>query len=685
MATQIDKFLGIKYLDDTSSDEKQNPKININMKPHQLSLIGACKEFEKNQFRSVLCHSDTHDYKIKNTVGIIGDNVGSGKTFVALSIIASGMIETSDEHDEKHNYYGKIKTIVKKKITNSNPTLNVDIVVVPHNIIHQWVESLEKTNLKYFVYQKSKDILSFVERFVSDEAKESEDYNIKLWKNKHWMCNFFDQEKMCDTINGYDVILVSSTKFDEFYSSFINNARPYHVNRVFFDEADTINIPRCPFIEAKFTWFITSTFENLIFPRGKHLYFNSSGDLTEDWSSNYNYMNSNDNYGRGAVSQIKGIQKTGFIKETCFSISHIPRDIRCTLILKNDPEFVKSSFSLCEPNRYYIECDYDKNLLIVKDYVSDEVLCRLSAGDVAGAIEKIDCEKVSTNENLIELVTSDLAKNLHNAEVELKMKHQIKFSSKKAQSESIARSEEKVIELRSKIDNIKSKVLQEDLCPVCYDEVNTVALVPCCNTKYCLECITMCSKTGNTSCPFCRSKFNMSDLIILMDDQLAESCGGGSKPKILKDKVWNVKNIIERSKTNPEFKLLIFADYDASFDNLISVLNDSGLKYFTIKGTSSTISKNIANFKSTNPVNPDKIDVLLLNSNHCGSGINLENTTDLVIYHDMTDSKITQIIGRAQRPGRTCPLNIWRLLNDYEIPSDSTSNRGNIGSKISLD
>jgi SNF2 family DNA or RNA helicase len=300
-----------------------------------------------------------------------------------------------------------------------------------------------------------------------------------------------------------------------------------------------------------------------------------------------------------------------------------------------------------------------------------------------GAIDKIDCEKVSTNENLVELVTRDIAKNLHNAELELNMKLSVVFSSKKAKEESIARSEEKVMELRSKIDNIKQKVLEEDLCPVCYDEITNTTLVPCCNTKYCLECITMCSNTGNTACPFCRTKFSMNDLVILMDDECHSNKGGSKKP-IMKDKIFALRKVIENAKTreDPNFKLLIFADYDASFDNLLSVLNDARLKHFTIKGTSSTICKNIANYKSTDPENPDKIDVLLLNSNHCGSGINLENTTDLVMYHDMTDSKITQIIGRAQRPGRTSQLNIWRLLHDFEIPQSSGSNRGNLGEAI---
>ena len=57
------------------------------------------------------------------------------------------------------------------------------------------------------------------------------------------------------------------------------------------------------------------------------------------------------------------------------------------------------------------------------------------------------------------------------------------------------------------------------------------------------------------------------------------------------------KMIIE--PVNPNFKLLIFADYDASFDNLLSLLKEFNLNYFTIKGASSTICKNIDNYKST--------------------------------------------------------------------------------------
>ena len=69
--------------------------------------------------------------------------------------------------------------------------------------------------------------------------------------------------------------------------------------------------------------------------------------------------------------------------------------------------------------------------------------------------------------------------------------------------------------------------------------------------------------------------------------------------------------------------------------------------------------------------NGSHLDVLLLNSKFSGSGINLENTTHMVIYHNMTSEITQQIIGRAQRPGRKSPLTIYRLLHENERASMS--------------
>jgi SNF2 family DNA or RNA helicase len=56
------------------------------------------------------------------------------------------------------------------------------------------------------------------------------------------------------------------------------------------------------------------------------------------------------------------------------------------------------------------------------------------------------------------------------------------------------------------------------------------------------------------------------------------------------------------------------------------------------------------------------LNVLFLHSMESGAGLNLQEATDLILYHPMSEGMKTQIIGRAYRVGRTLPLNIHYLL-----------------------
>ena len=107
--------------------------------------------------------------------------------------------------------------------------------------------------------------------------------------------------------------------------------------------------------------------------------------------------------------------------------------------------------------------------------------------------------------------------------------------------------------------------------------------------------------------------------------------------------------------------MLIFSDFSNSFTDIEKMLYKFNIKYSQVMGHMNTINKMISNFKN------DDLDILLLNSEFCASGINLENTTDIVLYHTMNSNRTTQVIGRGQRPGRTCQLNVWKLCYNNEI------------------
>ena len=137
--------------------------------------------------------------------------------------------------------------------------------------------------------------------------------------------------------------------------------------------------------------------------------------------------------------------------------------------------------------------------------------------------------------------------------------------------------------------------------------------------------------------------------------------------KILETKMDNLKRILKEQKekallNNEIYKFIIFTEHDRIFSELEQYLTDIDIKSGYIKGSS--IKKKVELFKDT--WSPNKIDCLLLNAEYCGAGLNLENATDIFIYNSMTYNLNKQIIGRAQRPGRTTPLTIWNLLHETE-------------------
>ncbi len=125
--------------------------------------------------------------------------------------------------------------------------------------------------------------------------------------------------------------------------------------------------------------------------------------------------------------------------------------------------------------------------------------------------------------------------------------------------------------------------------------------------------------------------------------------------KFILKKLWEKKNK----------KLLVFSKYDGSFKQIKDFLNDEGVNFSELKGSSNTISKTIKKYKSIGE--SDSLDVILLNAKFFGCGLNLENTTDIFIYHNMGDCLTNQVIGRAQRPGRTSKLNVTKFCYENEL------------------
>ena len=609
-------------LNNTYEKDTQPEHIKLPLKVHQLTLLKKCRELEQSSIHPIkLTNTEQNTYsEIKSKFGIIGDNVGSGKTITILSIIS-----------KQNLLENRLPNLIHKGlVTCSELSLNVsnvqpyNIIVIPHIIFKQWKETIENfTDLTYYGINTNKALDKFTEYFTTEEKSKT-----------------FDAK----------IILITNTRFNDF----IRLDLPYwksnnQFSRYIFDEADMLKITNTYYINASFIWFISSSYNTLLNPYSKVIWKNEHGNIS-------NYYNYSQGYTIRFIES--GLIHPGFIKNTMLNIVQFPNIYKKHLILRNSNEFIKTAFDLEDYKEHIINCKMPHYLKILDKNVSQQIINHINAGDLKGAIEKVDCEKYTEND-LIKGVTKDLEIKLDNLMIELEMKSKMTFSSEKAKEESIKNMDQKIEVVKNKISSIKEKLNRSNVCSICYDEVNNTTISPCCNTKYCFECISTWLHQKK-QCPFCRASIDFNSLIIVTDEPQQKK-----EDDELLSKLTNLKNIIEKQMKNPRFKMLIFSEYNNSFTDIEQHLETMNIKYSYVNGTTNTANKTIRLFKDYE--SSDKIDVLLLNANHCANGINLENSTDIVLYHSMNKDRTTQIIGRGQRPGRVDQLNVWKLCYNNEL------------------
>ena len=611
-------------LDQTCPKETQPKDIKIPLKQHQLSLLHKCRELEDSSHNPIIINNETNntESELKSKFGIIGDIVGSGKTLTILALISKQPLLKN-----------KLPRVIHKGIVSCSEisleeqnVLPYNVIIVPHTIFKQWKSVIEDlTDFKFYGINNKKTLIKFNEIFSSEETS-----------------NTFDSQ----------IILISNTRFHEFMcikTDYWNSSNM--ISRYIFDEADMLKVTGYNIINSSFIWFVSSSYKTLLSPYCTTLWKNPNTGSTQ------HYYNLHTNHTQKHISG--GLTYSGLIKNIMTNIASFPHYYKKHLILRNAEEYVRTAFNLPAYIQQVIKCKTPYYLNVITQSVSQDIINHINAGDLKGAIDKINCPKFS-EKDLIKGITLNLEVKLKNLDIELEMKSKMTYSSKKAKKESIENIHTKMKDIELKIMSIKDKLQSSDKCPICYDDVSNISVSPCCNTKYCFECISTWLHQ-NKHCPFCRASIDFNSLIIVSEQELSKK----KKKEELLDKLDNLTKLIETQIKNPKFKMLIFSEYNSSFEPIETILKEFNINYSNVMGTTNTINKTIRLYKDFE--SPDKIDVLLLNANYCANGMNLENSSDIVLYHSMNKDRTTQIIGRGQRPGRVDPLNVWHLCYENEL------------------
>lgn len=539
-----------------------------------------------------------HTKGLITSIGIIGDMVGSGKSYVILSIILDPAKFASVQCTYKafaDNHVFVVTKTVRKYVKTS-------VIVIPHNLCKQWVAYLESfcPSLSYFIVNKNKGIAQ-----------------------TDW-----DQ---------IDVVIVTCTMYNNFamlHSEVI-------FARVFYDEADSINLPSCKKLQARFYWFVTASFRNLINPYGLYQKIPLQNGVIK------------------TVEQCKGLKNNGYIKDLFYTIYQNPSLVKY-LVVKNNDDFVCKSMSLPILTPEIVECKTPITINVLSNIVDREVIRCLNANNIRRAIKCIHPSQRASEDNIIELCLDTLKKSLKNNKLEIDFTHVLEYDDEESRQTELARLEKTKRDIESKISSITQRLREATECPICQDPFIGRTVVNCCSNSYCFKCLS--TWLANThACPLCKGEMTIKDVFVVESEQDCRPpspCG-----HIVHRNNHKVTNLVNIIKTDPLKKTLVFSMHDETFESVRIALSEASISFSYLKGSSSTITSIIDMF------NTGKTSVLLINPTFFGSGLNLENTTDIIMFHKLGSEMEKQVVGRANRFGRKESLKVWYLLHANEIPA----------------
>lgn len=539
-------------------------------------------------------------YQIYTKMGVICDKVGAGKSYSLLSLLLlNNEIATYNETHRINTF----ASIVVPEIIDDVKCFKTNILVVPSPIISQWITYLNNTTLKYQYIDNQKRLNAY---FIDIDPGDGETFDMSDHFNK---------------LHNTDVLLIGS----KLYGQWRNMAYEFGYSsclflRMIIDESVNIHLPDNKSVNARFYWFMTAS-----------------------WDTTH-------------------IKNRGFIKQLWYFSGR--RDV---LFIKNDDKFVDLSMGLFESNIVNIVSDMTKSEQILTGFVEPNIIKSISATTEQYAaelyhtehstfLESAELSDVSEESHrrvamsIVNTIASDMYQKIHNYKVKISAINEMQLT-KKQKTDRIGKINEKIEVLVDRIKKLQTRISECNVDPVTLEDIDNPVITECCKQLFNESTIEeLCKLNTNVQCPMCRHQLSVIKVvpaISIMPDALT--------PKTTLTRLENFKNVVSSiyAKTGLNTKLLIFSEYNKTFELVDNVLKQFPMIY----------SKYISDAKLLDRYKKRNVNILLLNARSHSAGLNLENTTDIIIYHEMTPEMETQIIGRANRLGRTIgPLNVWKFV-----------------------
>lgn len=431
------------------------------------------------------------------------------------------------------------------------------------------------------------------------------------------------QTDLLDLVNQFDIVLCKNTVYKPFAEEMLRQVPDGKWARVVVDEADSVRIPDGPVVLSDFYWLVTATPERMFRDTAKS------------------------NFVRDVSRQVPW--------DALFHM-HLER---CLWIHNACPMSGPTEASRVDWVRYH--CIQPRDVHILQDLISEDAYTCLTADDRTGAAELMG--QIVDESTLVATVAQKMRIDIEQTQLVLEG---MQMQEPTPQVQTVVRNAEtRMRDLLQKWETLEGRIRTRGDCPICYSEIqphDPYVLYACCQNRTCTDCCAHLSKglrlpeygVRDAECPFCRTSLSSQSVIVAQNDDARRQ--RRTRSSLVSKQECLERLIRTRMPGRSEFRMLIFSESSGRWDRIAETLSRMNVDYETLRGGATQVERIVRRFRE------GQVRVLLLNTLDIGSGLNLQCATDLVLYHEpSTDDLRTQVVGRADRPGRTHPLHVHLL------------------------
>jgi len=660
--------------------------------------------------------NDNIQLNFHTNIGVLSNNVGSGKTAVVL-----GLINHKKTMTTKYSYSNYMRelvydtaTFLPRDLTNiiadfHDPSITCqllthfdketecnlinipeqnefyiksNLILVPHNLFLQWKSEIKNiTNLKVKCIHSVRDL-----KFTLEEAQNG----------------YFDE---------FDIVLCNANKLKH-----LNGLTDNCVwSRIFIDEVDTINIPSFPELQSYFLWFVSTTYERILTPKNK-------GFINDLFSVGYTWREDNVNLYKFLLNSItytcdkdyinqylkldtpeyNYIQyESPFINRLLYNldIKTINRYINSNDFKSIIDYFVGDRYDFDNLLREYFNNDlhssrYHNYHHIMKEnfYIPLSIKQNTMIACLLKLVSQIADSKNRIERKLDELIEyrEIIASDNDSWLTEKEAKQRINNINK-----SCFNTIKKYYELIKKLEYIRNQFVENKVCLFCHSQVNCyndkkLSCYSCYSNEEHIQLFKNCFYFLDELSTYKRNiydfmirlrvdfskgtlKNNRSGRILKLENifkyqKPEDICVNSNKEIFNYDvKITKLIELINKDKENKK-RVLIFSDSIQFFNQIKSNLEEKEITFRTVKGNGNTINSILRKYKN------HEVSVLLLNMKYMGSGLNLQVTDKIYIMNYLDKDTETQVIGRANRYGREGKLSVNYIFYKEECLLYSNKN-----------